>query len=143
MTKQIKTSITIQSPPEKVWSVLTDFAGYPRWNPFIKSLQGEVAVGSTIEVNIQPPGNKPMSFKPKVLTYVPNRELSWLGKLWFSGLFDGLHSFQIQDHGNGTCTLFHEERFSGILTGLLNLENTKKGFEAMNEKLKEKAENKS
>ena len=140
MAKQIKTSITIQATPEKVWSVLTDFAGYPQWNPFIKSIQGEVAVGNTIEVNIQPPGSKPMSFKPKVLTYVPNRELSWLGKLWFSGLFDGLHKFKIEDHGDGSCTLFHEENFSGILVSMINLSATEEGFTSMNESIKARAE---
>lgn len=140
MAKQIKTSITIQATPEKVWSVLTDFAGYPQWNPFIKSLQGDVVVGNTIEVNIQPPGSKPMGFKPKVLTYEPNRELSWLGKVLFTGLFDGLHKFKIEDHGDGSCTFFHEENFSGILVPLINLSTTEDGFISMNNSIKARAE---
>ena len=66
--------------------------------------------------------------------------LKWLGHLLFPGLFDGEHSFQLIDNGNGTTTFRQSEIFKGILVGLLNLENTRKGFEAMNKKLKEMVE---
>jgi len=40
MTRHIHTEIPIQISPRRVWQVLTDFAAYPGWNPFIVSLQG-------------------------------------------------------------------------------------------------------
>ena len=36
--KEIKTEIIINSKPEKVWNILTNFEKYPEWNPFIKSI---------------------------------------------------------------------------------------------------------
>jgi len=142
MAKEVKTEILINATPEKVWETLTNFDNYPTWNPFIKSIKGEVKVGNKIMVSIQPPNSKAMTFKPRVLAIEANKELCWLGHLLFTGLFDGEHKFELIDNGNGTTTFKQSEKFKGIFVGLLNLQNTKKGFEAMNEKLKELAERK-
>ena len=40
MTRRIDTETLIQAPPQRVWSVLTDFAAYSQWNPFIVSITG-------------------------------------------------------------------------------------------------------
>ncbi|WP_216639105.1 SRPBCC domain-containing protein [Flammeovirga sp. SJP92] len=137
---EIKTKILINATSEKVWTILTDFKNYPQWNPFIKSLTGDVKIGNTIKVEITPPKGKGMTFKPKVVRYKMNKELTWVGHLFFKGIFDGEHRFELIDHGNGTTTFIQNERFSGLLTGLLNVANTQKGFELMNEKLKIMAE---
>ena len=143
MAKEISTQILIQASPAQVWNVLTDFANYPTWNPFIRSLQGEMKVGNTITVTIQPPNRSTSIFKPTLLAYQKDKELRWLGSLPIPGLFKGEHIFQLQDQGNGSTLLVHKERFRGLLVPLLKnmLEgDTKKGFELMNEKVKERAE---
>lgn len=139
----IKTEIVINAPAEKVWNILTDFKNYPIWNPFIQSLEGNVKVGNQIKVRISPPEGNAMTFKPKVLVYESERELTWLGTLVFKGLFDGEHSFKLVRNTDGTTTFIQSEDFSGILVGLLKgtLGKTKMGFELMNEKLKSLAEN--
>ncbi|MDN3676077.1 SRPBCC domain-containing protein [Flavobacterium paronense] len=145
MAKEIKTEIVINAKPEKVWAILTDFKSYPNWNPFIKSIIGDVKVGNKITARIEPPKAKGMTFKPKVLTYETNKELKWLGHLLLAGLFDGEHKFELIDNGNGTTTFKQSEKFKGILVPLFKKQldnNTKKGFEAMNSKLKELAEQK-
>jgi len=145
MAKQIKTEILIHATPEKVWSILTNFDNYPKWNPFIKSVKGEVKVGNKITVRIEPPGSKGMTFKPKVLTFETNKELKWLGRLLFAGFFDGEHQFELVDNGNRTTTFRQSEIFKGILVPLFKKQldnNTKRGFEEMNKKLKEIAEQK-
>lgn len=99
--KEIHTEIEINAPAEKIWRVLTDFAAYPEWNPFVRRGEGEVRVGARLHVYIQPSGGKGMSFCPTVLVADPNRELRWLGHLWVRGLFDGEHSFSIEPLGEG------------------------------------------
>ncbi|MFN6088281.1 MAG: SRPBCC family protein [Cyclobacteriaceae bacterium] len=141
--KEIKTEILINATPEKVWAILTDFENYPNWNPFIKLIKGEVKIGNKIIVKIEPPEAKGMTFKPKILTFETNKELSWLGHLLFAGLFDGKHKFELIDNGDGTTTFRQSEKFKGVLVPLFKKQldnNTKKGFEEMNRKLKEIAE---
>ena len=55
MAKEIKTEILINATPEKIWSILTNFENYSNWNPFIKSIKGEVKVGNKIYARIEPP----------------------------------------------------------------------------------------
>jgi hypothetical protein len=145
MAKEIKTEIQINATPERVWAILTDFDAYPTWNPFIKSLTGEVKVGNTITARIEPPKAKGMTFKPKVLTFEANQEFRWLGHLLIPGLFDGEHRFQLIDNGNGTTTFIQSEKFKGILVPLFKKMldiNTVNGFNEMNQKLKEIVEGK-
>ena len=69
--------------------------------------------------------------------------MKWLGHLWFSGLFDGEHKFELIDNGNGTTTFIQSEKFKGILVPLFNKmldKNTVNGFNDMNRKLKVLAE---
>ncbi|MBK9737466.1 MAG: SRPBCC domain-containing protein [Saprospiraceae bacterium] len=143
MSKEIRAEIVVNATPEKIWSILTNFDNYPNWNPFIKSIKGDVKIGNKITARIEPPEASGMTFKPKVLTFETNKEFSWLGHLLFKGLFDGAHKFELNDNGNGTTTFIQSEKFDGILLPLFKnmLENnTKRGFEAMNKKLKELAE---
>lgn len=143
MSKEIKTEILIHTAPSKVWSVLTNFKSYPQWNPFIKSISGEVEVGKRITARIEPPEASGMTFKPKVLVFDPNKEFSWLGHLGIPGLFDGEHKFELIDNHNGTTTFIQSEKFKGVLIPLFSKMldvNTVAGFKLMNQKLKELAE---
>lgn len=143
MAKEIKTEILIQASPEKVWKILTDFSQYPQWNPFIKSLEGEVAVGKNIRAKIEAPRQSAMIFKPKVLAFEKNKEFRWLGHLFIKGLFDGEHKFELIDNQDGTTTFIQSEKFGGILIPLFKKmldENTVEGFNLMNMKLKELSE---
>ena len=143
MAFEIKTEITIQATPEKVWAILTNFNDYPNWNPFIKSIKGDVKVGEKVITQITPPDAKEMTFKPIILTFESTKELSWLGNLLFPGIFDGRHKFELIDNGNGTTTFVQSEIFNGVLVPFLKNQlnnNTKNGFIEMNKKLKELAE---
>jgi hypothetical protein len=143
MAKEIKTEICINATPEKVWTILINFDNYPNWNPFIKSIKGEVKIGEKIKVRIEPPEAKGMTFKPRILVFETNKELRWIGHLLFVGLFDGEHKFELIDNGDGTTIFRQSEKFKGILVPLFRKQldnNTKRGFEAMNKKLKELAE---
>lgn len=138
MTKQIKTSITINASKEKIWEILTDFEHYSEWNSFIKSVSGEVKVGNQVKIKLQG-----MTFKPVVLTFNKNTELKWLGHLWFKGIFDGEHKFKLTENEDGTTKFEQNENFSGILVKLFSKsldKDTKMGFEQMNKELKLRAE---
>jgi len=83
-------------------------------------------------------------FRPTVTVVDEGREFRWLGRFGVSGLYDGEHRFVLEPLDDGRRTrLFHAERFSGILAGLVNRwlgDSTERGFEAMNGALKGRAE---
>lgn len=135
----LQTTIQLPAPPAKVWAILTDFAAYPQWNPFITSASGDWAVGNTVALTA---GG--MDFKPKVLVFEPAQELRWKGKLLFNGIFDGEHYFLISDNGDGTSALEHGEYFSGLLVPAFRhkLETeVRAGFEGLNLALRERLKN--
>ena len=142
---RIETQIEINAPAERVWSLLMDFPSYPRWNPFIRSIEGNPMVGQSLNVLIQPPGSKAMRFRPTVLKVEPNREFRWKGKLLVPGLFDGEHYFKLEPKPGGGLVFRQGEMFSGLLVPLLkrSLDGaTRQGFIAMNEALRREAEKK-
>ena len=40
MAKQLSAEIEVQASPDRVWEVLTDFAAYHQWNPFVVQATG-------------------------------------------------------------------------------------------------------
>lgn len=143
MAKEIRTEIRIQATPQQVWSVLTHFSNYPQWNPFIRSITGIPVVGKKITARIEAPQAQGMTLTPVVLVYTPNKEFRWKGKLLIKGLFDGEHIFELIDNGDGSTTFIQREEFRGILIPLFKKMldvNTVNGFNLMNQKLKELAE---
>jgi hypothetical protein len=141
--RELYSEIEIAASAERVWRLLTDFASYPEWNPFIRRISGEPTTGERLEVRIEPPGSRGMTFRPTVLNAEDNRELRWLGHLLVPGLFDGEHSLVIQPLGENRVRFVQREAFRGLLVPLfarsLN-NNTQRGFEEMNRALKGHAE---
>ena len=140
--RQLRTDIEIDATPDRVWAILTDFASYPAWNPFIESIRGEPVVGSKLEVRIAPPDGNAMTFKPTVLNAEPDRELRWLGRVLLPGILDGEHMLQLEPLAGGRVRFVQAERFRGVLVPFLGktLDRTERGFAAMNEALKGRAE---
>jgi hypothetical protein len=140
--RRIETDIEIDTPPKRVWALLTDFARMPAWNPFIKAISGNLTQGARFSVLIAPPGKSGMRFQPTVLSVRPERELRWLGHLLVPGIFDGEHYFLLEPIAESATWLRQGEKFSGLLVGLLSgtLSVTEAGFETMNTALKQQAE---
>lgn len=139
----IKTEISIPASTERVWALLMDFEGHPRWNPFIRQIQGASVVGQKLQVRVQPVGGREMEFEPEVLVVQPQQVFRWKGQWLMPGLFDGEHYFELRSDAGGTTVLVHGERFSGLLVPVLRGQlnsGTRPGFEAMNKALKEEVQ---
>jgi hypothetical protein len=88
---EITTTMEINAQPRSVWNVFVDLQAHPQWNPFVRSIEGSPHEGEMLKVSVQPVGGKGMTFRPRVLRAVPDRELRWLGRVVLPGLFDGEH----------------------------------------------------
>ena len=143
MVKQLRAHIDIHASPQRVWQVLTDFAAYPQWNPFMTRAAGTPHPGQRLRIRLQPVGGRAVTFRPTVLEATPPRQLRWLGHLLVPGLFDGEHRFTIQPLGQGQVRVVQQEDFRGLLVPLLarSLDRrTLPAFGQLNQALKGRAE---
>jgi hypothetical protein len=143
MTKQLRTQIDIDATPERVWQVLTDFDAYPEWNPFMTRASGAPVQGERLTIRMQPEGGRAMTFRPTVREAVPQRRLRWLGRLFIPGIFDGEHSFTIEERIGGGVRLVQQEVFRGAFVPMLSKsldQRTLPAFDRMNRALKQRAE---
>jgi hypothetical protein len=124
-----------------VWKVFSDISSFKEWNPFIKEANGELEVGSEIQMVLQPPGGRAMNFHPKVLSVVLNKEVSWQGHI--PGVFTGTHRFTLEPIGTNRTRFRQHSEFQGIaarFAGSGLVEGGRAGFEEMERALKERVE---
>lgn len=143
MRKELYTEIKIAASANRLWAILTDFARFPDWNPFIRGIRGLPEIGARLVVSIEPPGGRPMQFRPVVVTARPNSEFAWIGRVGIPGLFDGEHSFRIEPLADGRVNFVHRETLTGVLVPFiwpLLKGRLRAGFEAMNEALRDRAQ---
>ena len=144
MARQLRAEVEIDAPPDRVWEVLTGFAAYQQWNPFIVQAAGQAVPGSRLELRMRPAGRRrTTTFRPEVLEADPGRRLRWLGRLLVPGLFDGEHRFTIEPIGPERVRLAQHEEFRGLLAPavlILIAKPTLASFHQMNQALKARVE---
>ncbi|MCA9634767.1 MAG: SRPBCC domain-containing protein [Myxococcales bacterium] len=113
--KTFSSSITIDAPASKIWSILTDGAAYPSWNPTVVKVEGTIAAGEKIKVfaTISPD----RAFPVKVAEFVPGERMLWSSGMPL-GLFKGERSFDLRPV-DGKIRFEMREVFSGLLSPLI------------------------
>jgi hypothetical protein len=138
---ELETDIEIAATPDAVWAVLTDFAAYPDWNPFVRSISGPLEPGQRLKVAARPPGWPTIPFRPLVLGVVPGESFSWRGTVLANGFFNGVHTFRIEPLGGGRVRFTQHEVGSGFIAPAVRLglaAATRRGFEAMDRALEQR-----
>jgi hypothetical protein len=142
-TRTIRSAIEIRAPIDAVWRVLTDFDAYPEWNPHVVKVLGKPRIGGRITIHTRPPTGRTVVMRPVILSWTPPRELRWRAIFVSRRLFSGEHGFQLEATAPDRVRFVQDETFSGVLVPLysrLRLAATRRGFERMNEALRERAE---
>jgi hypothetical protein len=131
---------TINSDPERIWSLLTDAEAYSRWNPTVISLRGRIAAGEKIElVSTLNPKRK---FVLTVSDVEPARRMVWASGLPL-GLFRGVRTFALRSATSGQTEFSMREDYSGALAGLITktIPDMNESFGQFADALKTAAEN--
>jgi hypothetical protein len=126
------------------WTGLAILFGTPSL-PLKGDIDHPISSFTQLKVFIKVDENKTcMKSTPQLLINNTNK-FRWVGTVFGKWFLAGEHWFQFLPLGNGTKTRFVQgECFTGLGVGLFKLmvyvENTKKGFIAMNEALKKEAD---
>jgi hypothetical protein len=139
----IRRELTIQAGRAPVWAALVDLPAYADWNPYIRRAKGPIRPGARLTVTIRPPGTWGRTSHPVVVVVDPSRELRWRGVVGHPLLLEAEHAFRIEPLAEGAVSFVQEEHFRGLLVPLFRHRLTvlvPRGFEAMNEALRELVE---
>lgn len=135
MPSVIQTDVEIDASASQVWGILTDFARYYEWNPFVTSVSGELRRGQTLDVTLEPPDQHPLRLHSKVL------EVTVLGSIKLRCNERSDHQVLLEQYPGGV-RVSQLQRFEdevdagrGLASDRLHL-----GFEMMNAALKARAE---
>ena len=126
----------IAASPEQVWRVLTDFAAYPEWNPYVLQLTGDLALGATLSLTItQRNWDGPLTLSPELVRLDPPRSFGWHGSVGIPGIHETDHYFVLEPLADGRTRLIQTEEFRGWLPGWMDSEDhrapTREAFAAM------------
>jgi hypothetical protein len=141
--KEVRSEIEINSYPESVWKILTDFATYDQWNPFINKIIGLPTEGSKIDIYIETASGKNRKYSPRITKVEEGRELRWFGKSSLPGFLNAEHIFTIEELQPESVRFIQREVFDGLLTRLFGKgldTDVMQGFQDMNDALKKRAE---
>jgi hypothetical protein len=144
--KEVRSEIEINSYPESVWKILTDFATYDQWNPFINKIIGLPTEGSKIDIYIETPSGKNRKYSPRITKVEEGRELRWFGKSSLPGFLNAEHIFTIEKLQPESVRFIQREVFDGLLTRLFGKgldTDVMQGLQDMNDALKKRAERSS
>lgn len=139
----IRTQIEIEAPASAIWEILIDLDRYHEWNPFIIQAQGRIAEAASIRLLPLLAEKRQVSFDASVTRFVEGKEFAWTGAIVHRFFAKGEHIFRLTKTAAGRVRLDHDEVFfgpGGWLVGLIGAGMTRRGFEAMNRALKQKAE---
>jgi hypothetical protein len=114
--KFFEAEATIATTPEAIWTILTDAAGYARWDSGVVRVDGTIGPGQTIKVFSKV--NPSRAFPARVTTFEPNRRMVWSGGMPL-GLFKGVRAFTLTPQGEGATRFHMREEYSGPLLPLI------------------------
>ena len=105
-----RVALDIQAPAARIWSLLTDATGFPRWNSTVTKVEGQISEGERLRLHV--PGTD-RTFSPRVSGVVPDERMTWTGG--FAPVFKGVRTFTLRPCDDGSTDFLMEERFSGLM----------------------------
>jgi uncharacterized protein YndB with AHSA1/START domain len=106
---------TIRASPDRVWSLLTDAAGFPRWNSTVTRIGGAIALGEELEIQV--PAAPGRTFKPRVTAFEPGARMVWSDGA--TPMFKGVRTFTVAPSNGGATAFSMEEVFEGVMLPLI------------------------
>jgi len=128
----------IHATPGTIWSLLTDARRFTSWNTTVTSLEGEIALGSKLELRVKLDPKR--TFRPRVTKFEPAKTMEWSDG--FAPMFRGVRTFTLTPKGDGVTEFEMQEAFSGAILPMIRkqLPDFGPAFETFASDLKRAAE---
>jgi len=139
--RRVEKSIDIGAARAAAWRTLTRFEEYAEWNPFFRWALGDASEGASLRLYGTPPGARPFTFRPRVVSIRPEEELRLAGPIRPFGLLRGELRLRlaVRDGGGTRFTASLDLHGLLLLFGGSDLaERIGAGLEGMNRALRER-----
>jgi hypothetical protein len=138
---RIEHRLGIATPPDVIWGIISDLAGWSAWNPSYARASGRLSIGAPIALDATFPGVKSMHSEGRIVDWVPDIQLLWRVKLPMFGR--SLRYLEIEKLGDTNCIFANGEILEGFGARYVSQRQRAaayRGFEAMNLAVKARAE---
>lgn len=139
----IDRTLDIDAPADVVWHVLTDFARYGEWNPFVPEATCDLRPGGAIEMQVNLRDGKTQFQREWVNSVTPGKTFSYSMKPVPLGALRSERVQTVEPLGDGRTRYTSHFEIAGwlqpLVTGLFG-DGMRKGFEGMALRLKQRAE---
>jgi uncharacterized protein YndB with AHSA1/START domain len=112
--REYAVEVDIRAPAQRVWDLLTDAAGFPRWNSTVTKIEGEIRDGQKLAIRV------PISertFTPSVSDVKPGQTMTWSDG--FAPMFRGVRTFVLTPGDGGVTHFRMAERLSGLMLPMI------------------------
>ncbi|MGO9835162.1 MAG: SRPBCC family protein [Polyangiaceae bacterium] len=108
-------TVNIRAPAERLWAILTDAAGFARWNSTVSSVGGTIADGQRLELKV--PTAPDRTFRPRVTISEPGKSMVWSDGM--APMFKGVRTFTLAPQPDGSTDFAMSEVFSGVMLPMI------------------------
>ncbi|BBM88893.1 hypothetical protein COTS27_00580 [Spirochaetota bacterium] len=135
--KSVRAEVSIESPREDVWNVLTDVSTIKEWNKVLIPIEGEIKTGNTIKYEFyqEEEDSKPAVTSAKVKQFIPLELINQTGGI--PGIITFNHSYILTQKENMTTVSIYE-KYTGIMVNFWNPTPVKNAYERLLISLKER-----
>lgn len=135
-------TLEIDAPAATVWTVLTDFAAYGQWNPFVSECRCDLRPGGALDMRVHL-GKRPQTQREWIADLQPGRGFSYRMKPIPLGALRSFRSHRIEVIDERRSRYHSHFEIDGWLQPLilaLFRGGLERGFAGMSEALKQRAE---
>jgi len=139
----IEHTLSIEAPVDCVWSVVSDLASYPEWNPFVVSCASTLAVGDPISMRVRLFGRFAQPQREWILAHEHGRLLCYGLPPSRLGALVSRRSHEVIAAGASRTRYVSHFELSGWLAPLVELllgPRLRAGFSSMSAALQARAE---
>ena len=106
--------VDINASVNRVWALMTDAAGFPRWNSTIKSIEGQIAAGQTIKLIATVAPNR--VFNLNIIDFVPQKRMVWSDG---NAMFKGVRTYTFASKSNDSTDFTMAEAYTGLMLPMI------------------------